>query len=187
MMAAVAAVIINMNEATAQQNINNEKGSDKASSAQPSSAAPSVRQARKTSKLAVAAVQAGFARCADRAEKVERFLAGQMNSTLIVDNANDGNSSAIFSGTMIIQLSQEMRSKVEIVLDSSFAGCPGLYSASTYVKEPCNTAQDKFYPGLEFKGLPGSGVRIALIGSRARVLSEDLSAGCLLTKNEVVK
>ena len=139
------------------------------------------------SKLALAVVQLGTLRCTEMADKVAKFVGRGTGEVVIVDRLAAQSSSDVVSATMIVSVDGGIYSSVDIVLTPTASGCSAVYSATIHIAEKCEQAQKRLYSDLAFSQINDVPFRISSISDNARVLSQDVSTGCLLTKHEVVK
>ena len=139
------------------------------------------------SKLALAVVQLGNLRCAEMADKVAKFVGRGTGEVVIVDRLAAQSSSDVVSATMIVPVDGGIYSSVDIVLAPTSNGCSTVYSATIHVAEKCEQAQKTLYGGLAFSQINDVPYRISSISDSARILSQDVATGCLLTKREIVR
>jgi hypothetical protein len=139
------------------------------------------------SKLALAVAQLGVLRCVERADQVSKFLSPTGSETLIVDSLPGNASGDMVTATLFVPVEGGEASTVEVSLFPAANGCNARYSAISHVAAKCSVAESKNFPGLVFNLLGSGPYRLVGIGNSGRVLSQDLSDGCLFLKHEVIR
>lgn len=141
----------------------------------------------KVAKLPLALAKMGAFRCIERADQLSKFLSRGQGDILIVDRDESANTNAkMITATLITPVDDNLYSTVSIVLAPTHNGCSASYSSVLTVPQACDKAEKQHFPSLSFNPIGKTPYRVAVIGANARVLSNNVVSGCVLTKHELI-
>ncbi len=137
--------------------------------------------------LSQVAINAGVRTCKPLADKVNRYLIADNQSSGVLYLAPENANGRIFSGTLEIESGQGSTTYVS----ASYApygevGCGVAYDAVTYWKESCAEVSTKILKELRPIGVLGNKITMLDGGPAMRMFLMPAGSGCVQIKKEVM-
>lgn len=137
--------------------------------------------------LAQAAVNAGLRTCKPLADRVNRYLIAESQSSGLLSASPENANARIFSSTIEI----ETRQGTTTYASTTYApygdtGCGVAYDAVTYWKESCTDLAAKQLSNLKVIGTLGSKITMLDGGPAMRMFLMPAGTGCVQIKKEIV-
>jgi len=137
--------------------------------------------------LAQAAVNAGLRSCKPLADRVNRYLIGESQSTGLLSASPENANARIFSSTIEIETLQGSTTYASTTYAPyGDAGCGVAYDAVTYWNESCKEVAAKQLAALKVMGTLGNKITMLDGGPAMRMFLMPAGAGCVQIKKEIV-
>lgn len=137
--------------------------------------------------LAQAAVNAGVRTCKPLADRVNRYLIGESQSTGLLSASPENANARIFSSTIEIETLQGSTTYASTTYAPyGDAGCGVAYDSVTYWNDSCKDVAAKQLAALKVMGTLGNKITMLDGGPAMRMFLMPAGAGCVQIKKEIV-
>lgn len=125
--------------------------------------------------------------CAERANQIANFLAGNNPVELVIQSPKDSVNNRLLMSTMLIKSNSNYITASIALAPNQVNGCGGSYRTIFYSPMTCNEATSAGFPNATFQKIGQTETKIAVINRALWVMASPAGKGCIFVKEEIIE